>query len=120
MVIAVDVGTKLMTTGFCWSQPPFEVGVGVDVVTDLLHGGCEQVDALVVNKHVRADAECTSSPAFPTSGPNNLEASIGGSTPGFTLKLEFLVFFVFFVLFFFGHALCRSFSAKGGNPLPIF
>src|SRR5262249_12337882 len=47
---------------------------------------------------------------FPTTRPNNLKASFGGTTPDFMLKLEF------FVCFFFGHALCRSFSAKGKPP----
>jgi hypothetical protein len=69
------------------------------------------VHALVVNKHVEADAECASSLAFPTTHPNNLEASIGGTTPSFTLKAEVLA------LFFFGHELCRSFPAKRETTL---
>src|SRR3974390_252476 len=80
-------------------QEAWALWEGIDVVTDLLHGSCEQVHALVVNKHVGADAECASSFAFPTTDPNNLEASIGGTMPSFAFKSEFL---------FIGHVLSRS------------
>jgi hypothetical protein len=68
-------------------QQAWPFGEGSDVRIDLLQGSCEQVDALVVNKHVGGDAECTPALAFPTTDPNNLKASIGGTMSRFTFKI---------------------------------
>jgi hypothetical protein len=68
-------------------QQAWPFGEGSDVLIDLPHGGREQVYALVVNKHVGGDAECTPSLAFPTTDPNNLKASIGGTMSRFAFKI---------------------------------
>jgi hypothetical protein len=72
-------------------QQAWPFGEGSDVLIDLPHGSYEQVYALVVNKHVGGDAECTPSLAFPTTDPNNLKASIGGTMSRFAFKQVFLV-----------------------------